>query len=227
MMRASFLALAVGLIGVTAQAASNAITVRPSDNGRSWQTVRAQDTAVTWVWPEGATSARLKVTSFVDRLRVTSYEIARVDGAETGSWALPGELTAPRAEKLLDLELSVFASETVVATTTARVAAFPATIDLQVPGSADWKAVLTDRIAPYDTAWAADAQTAELGLAAAGKDPAALPLAGTSGYVPLCLKRNLSAHKGEFTASLSFDGGDPLYTADLLELGWGNLLILR
>lgn len=207
-------------------AISNAVEIRPSEHGRSWQVMQATDGCVSWVWPNGATAARIVVTSYVNKLRTKTFDVVREADAELGTLALPGAAEGT-GEKLFDLVLTLFAGESELDVLTARVAVLPKSFDLQVPGSAAWKEVLADRIVPYDREWSEGGTEAALSLAAADK-LAEIPLPGDSGFAPLCLKRNIGSYRGDFTASLSYDGAaEPLYAADLVADGWGLLMIMR
>ena len=202
---------AMAMLAVTAIGDATGFIVRASASGRTWQVNYAPDEPIVWVWPDKATAASLTVTSHVSRATSTSYEIAREDGAETGSWSIPAPVrTSVSGEYLYDLVLEIKAGTKVIETLTARVVILPETFDVLVADSSAWRTA-NDRQArpiPYDSDWTTNALPATLTFTPDGGEPVICALAGKSGFEPPEFRLRLGDYAGAFAAALVFDGTD-------------------
>lgn len=204
------------------------IFVRPSDNGRTWQVNVDPAEPIVWSWPEAATSARLVVTSYVERTAAV-YDINRTEGADRYEWTLPPpRVNSVEGEYLYDLSLTVFNGQTVLQREFARVAYLPASFSLVPSGTAEWRDIRNERIIPYDADWK-DAEAAgdvAVSFAAEGGSPEVFALAGLSGWEPLSLSRRFSPVPEFFSSTLLFDGEDA-YEAHLRRVPKGFVLMLH
>ena len=205
--------------------ATDGITARPSSVARVWQVALEPDDPIVYVWPSDATAATLTVVSYAGRTKTSTYEIAREDGADTGSFSLP----AVAGEALFDLSIEFRKDAKVLETLSARVAILPEKIDVLVEGSDAWKTVKdrSPRPVAYDTAWTDPvASSAALTLSYASQT-IDVPLAGESGFEPLDLASRMEGD-GVFSLALSFDGEEePAYSANLRRTFTGLALSIR
>ena len=217
---------AVAILSVAALA-DGGIFVRPSDNGRTWQVNVDPDRPIVWSWPEEATSARLVVTSLVEK-SVSVYDIEREEGAGIHEWTLP-KPSADSAENeyLYDFSLTIFGGEKVLERESARVVCLPTVISLVPSGTAEWRDIATERIFPYDAAWnAEDANDAAVSFAAQGVSPQVFALAGFSGWEAMSLSRRFDPLPEFFSAALVF-GGETACEASLRRVPKSFILFIR
>ena len=205
--------------------ATDGITARPSSVARVWQVALEPDDPIVYVWPSDATVATLTVVSYAGRTKTTTYEIAREDGADTGSFSLP----AVAGEALFDLSIEFRKGKKVLETLSARVAILPKKIDVLVEGSEAWTKVKdrSPRPVAYDTAWTVPAASSVAMALSYGSRTVDVPLAGESGFEPLDLTNRMEGD-GEFSLALSFDGEEePAYLANLRRTFTGLSLTIR
>ena len=225
----SFAAIVMAAIFSATAWGDGGIFVRPSDNGRTWQVNVDPAAPIVWSWPEAATSARLVVTSYVERA-ATVYDINRTEGADRYEWTLPPpSVSSVEGEYLYDLSLTLFNGSTVLQREFARVVYLPSSFPLVPAGSAAWCSFRNERIFPYDAAWK-DAEAAEevaVSFTAAGVSPKMFALAGLSGWEPLSLSRRFGSPAPEsFASTLLFDGEDA-YETDLWRVPKGLVLTMH
>lgn len=220
------------IAGIVAFAAAiccaDGLNVRKSTCGRTWQVSYAPSEPIVWIWPESATEAILTVTSHVGRASVQTYTFTRENAADTGEWTLP----ASSGERLYDLALDIKSGGKVLESLCARVVVLPESFDVLATNTAAWSIVSdrSPRPVPYDAAWTTNktVDSAGLSLAMVGGTPVAVPLAGVSGFEPLDMAARFGARTdGPFGAALAFDGGDPLYVAELRRTFPGIVLSIR
>ena len=216
---------AASCVAADESGATDGITARPSSVARVWQVALEPDDPIVYVWPSDATAATLTVVSYAGCTKTSTYEIAREDGADTGSFSLP----AVAGEALFDLSIEFRKDAKVLETLSARVAILPEKIDVLVEGSDAWKTVKdrSPRPVAYDTAWTDPvASSAALTLSYASQT-IDVPLAGESGFEPLDLASRMEGD-GVFSLALSFDGEEePAYSANLRRTFTGLSLTIR
>jgi len=209
----------------TAEADTTApsITLRPAE-GRVWQTCLKPSEPIKWPWIDGATSARLSVTSLCDG-KVSAYDVARASGAIYGTQALPSQPDG--SERLYDLTLEQTDGTSVLATDTARVAVIPGvsggSFMLRPTSGKAWlKADTEHPMFAYDTDWTTNAvATVSLEQSVGGAAATTRDLDGTSGYDVA------DTSAGSVTAlSLLYDGV-AAFTGACKYAGQGLLLIFR
>ena len=205
--------------------AEDGITARPSSVARVWQVALEPDKPITYVWPSDATAATLTVVSYAGRTKTSTYEIAREDGADTGSFSLP----AVAGEALFDLSIEFRKGKKVLETLSARVAILPKKIDVLVEGSDAWKTVKdrSPRPVAYDTAWTDPVASSAAMTLSYGSQTVDVPLAGESGFEPLDLVNRMEGD-GEFSVSLSYGSAEEtFYEATLRRTLTGLALSIR
>lgn len=205
--------------------ATHGITARPSSVARVWQVALEPDKPITYVWPSDATAATLTVVSYAGRTKISTYEIAREDGADTGSFSLPAVV----GEALIDLSIEFRKDAKVLETLSARVAILPEKIDVLVEGSDAWKTVKdrSPRPVAYDTAWTDPVASSAAMALSYGSQTVDVPLAGESGFEPLDLANRMEGD-GEFSVSLTYDEDDaPFYSVTLRRVLTGLALSIR
>ena len=221
---------AVAAVAVLSCAAfgDSGIFVRPSDNGRTWQVNVDPDRPIVWSWPEEATSARLVVTSYVEKA-VFVYDIDREENADFHEWMFgkPDAVSA-ESEYLYDLSLTIFGGETVLQRESARVVCLPQAFSLVPAGTAGWRDIAAERIFPYDAVWngAQQAEGTAVSFATEGVSPETFALAGISGWEPLSLSRRFDPLPEFFSAALVF-GDETACEASLRRVPKGFVLMVR
>jgi hypothetical protein len=188
--------------------ATDGITARPSSVARVWQVALEPDDPIVYVWPSDATAATLTVVSYAGRTKTSMYEIAREDGADTGSFSLPAVV----GEALFDLSIEFRKDAKVLETLSARVAILPEKIDVLVEGSDAWKTVKdrSPRPVAYDTAWTDPVASSAAMALSYGSQTVDVSLAGESGFEPLDLANRMEGD-GEFSVSLSYGSAEETF----------------
>ena len=222
-----FMAVATAAVLSVSALGDNGIFVRPSDNARTWQVNVAPDSPIVWSWPDASTSARLVVTSFVEKTSAV-YDIVRDEDSDSHEWGLPrSSAVTAEGEYLYDISLTIFGGEKVLQREFARIAYLPDTFSLLPAGTAQWRDITEERIFPYDAAWnGGQSESVAVSFSAEGFSPAMFVLPGKSGWEPMALARRFSSMPEYFSSAFIVDD-ETVYEAYLRRLPKGMVLVVR
>lgn len=208
------------------------VTVRSANDVRLWQVYHdfAQKPLV-WRWHGSADCAYLTVTCLVERTVLGPVKIERDTGSLYGECNLYEKLGGGTGNRMYDVVIRNCVGEDELSVQSARFVVLPESLELKrfVAQTGKTK-VDRDSVAviPYDSAWSemtANAGSAEVRFPEVGDPSSAVRLSGTSGFMPLDMKRIAFGEDRTVQGVLRFD--DVEACSAVLALRYASVFLVR